>query len=76
VLYELYDCDEYVKCFVLLFGCEHMTVVGRTMARFVALAQARLTRPGETCRSRLGVSRTLAQAESSGFERDIVSLKR
>jgi len=46
------------------------------MAIFVALAQARLTRPGETCRNRLGVSRTLAQAESSGFERGIVSLKR
>jgi len=60
VLYELYDCDEYVKCLVLLFGYEHVTVVGRTVARSVTLAQARLTRPGETCRSRLGVSKTLA----------------
>ena len=76
MLYELYDCNECVKCLVLLFGCEHVTVAGRIVARFVALAQARLTCPGETCRSRLGVSRTLAQAESSGFERGTVSLKR
>ena len=76
MLYELYDCDEYVKCLVLLFGCEHVTVAGRTVARYVALAQARLTRPSETCSSRLGVSKTLAQADSSGFERGIVSLRR
>jgi len=48
-------CSEYAKCFVLLFGCENMTVAGRTVARSVALAQARLTRPGETCRSRPGL---------------------
>ena len=35
-------CCEYAKCFVLLFGCENMTVAGSTMAKFVALAHARL----------------------------------
>jgi len=64
---KLYGYDECVKCLVLLFGCKHATVAGRSVAGFVALTQARLTRPGETCRSRLGVSRTLAKAESSGF---------
>ena len=76
MLYELYDCDECVNCLVLLIGCEHVTVAGETMVRYVTLAQARLTRPGETCRSKLGVSRTLAQAESFGFERGTVSLRR
>jgi len=76
VLYDLYDCDEFVNCLVLLFGCEHVTVAGETVARSVTLTQARLTRPGETCRSKLGVLRTLAQEESSGFERGTVSLKR
>ena len=76
MLYDLYDCDECVNYLVLLFGCEHVIVAGETMARSVTLAQARLTRSGETCRSKLGVSRTLAQAESSGFERGTVSLRR
>jgi len=40
---------------VLLFGCETVAAAGRTVARPVALAQARLSRPGETCRSRPGL---------------------
>ena len=43
---------EHEKYFVLVFRCENVTVAGRTMARFIALAQARLTHPGETCRNR------------------------
>jgi len=55
----------------------NMTVTGKTMARFVALAQARPTRLGETCRSRPGWhTRTLAQAECSCFEQGTVSLRR
>jgi len=42
VLYDLYDCDECVNCLVLLFGCEHVTIVGETVARSVTLAQVRL----------------------------------
>jgi len=75
VFYDLYDYDECMNCLVLLFGCKHVTVAGETVARSVTLAQARLTRPGETCKSKLGVSRPLAQAESSGFERGTVSLR-
>jgi len=48
VLYELYDCDESVNDLVLLFGCEHVTVAGETVARSVTLAQARVTLPGES----------------------------
>jgi len=70
MLYELYDCDECVNDHVLLFGCEHVTIVGEAVARSVTLAQTRVTRPGATCRSKPGVSQTLAQAESSGFEQE------
>ena len=76
MLYELYDCVECVNCLVLLFGCEHVTIVGEIVARSITLAQTRLTCPGETCRSKLGVSRTLTQVESYGFERGTVSLRR
>jgi len=48
-------CCEYANCFVLLFGCENMVVTWRTVARSIALAQARLTRPGEICKSRPGL---------------------
>jgi len=67
--YALYDCVECVNDHVLSFGCEHVTVLGEVVARSVNLAQARGTRPSETCRCKPGVSRTLAQAEDSGFER-------
>jgi len=39
---------------VLLFGYENVAIVGRTMARSDTLAQASLSRIGETCRSRPG----------------------
>ena len=42
MLYELYDCDECVNNLVLLFGCEHVTVAGVTVARSITLAQPRL----------------------------------
>jgi len=54
---------------VLSFGCEHVIVAREAVARSVNLVQARGTRPGETCRCKPRVSRTLAQAEDSGFER-------
>ena len=48
MLYELYDCDESVNDLVLLFGCEHMTVVGEIVARSFTLAQSRVTCPIES----------------------------
>jgi len=63
--YALYECVECVNDHVLSFGCEHVTIVRETVARSVNLAQARGTHPGETCRCKLGVSRTLAQSRSS-----------
>ncbi|QCD89789.1 hypothetical protein DEO72_LG4g739 [Vigna unguiculata] len=76
MLYELYDCDECVNDDVLLFGCEHVTVAGKAVTESVNLAQARVTRLGETCRGKPRVSRTLAQAEDTDFERGLVSLRR
>jgi len=38
----------------LLLGCGYVTVAGKAVARSVNLAQARVTRPGETCRSNQG----------------------
>jgi len=39
----------------LLFRCENVAIAGRIVARSVALTQARLTRPGETCRNKPGL---------------------
>ena len=39
----------------LLVGCECVAVAERTVARHITLAQARLTRPGETCKNRPGL---------------------
>jgi len=44
-----------MKCLDCCLGCEKVVVAWRTMARPVTLAQARLTRLGETCRSRPGL---------------------
>jgi len=60
MLYALYDCVEYVNDQVLSFGCEYVTVAREAVARSTNLAQAGGTRPGETCRCKPRVSRTLA----------------
>jgi len=53
-LHELYVCDECVNDLGLLLGYGYVTVAGKAVARFVNLAQARVTHPGETCRSNQG----------------------
>jgi len=58
MLYALYDCVECVNCHVLSFGCEHVIVAGGAVAGSVNLAQARVTRLGETCKSKLRVRET------------------
>jgi len=54
VLHELYVCDECVNDLGLLLGYGYVTVAGKAVARSVNLAQARVTRPSETCRSNQG----------------------
>jgi len=76
MLYVLYDCVECVNCHVLSFGCKHVIVAGGTVVGSVNLAQARVTRPGETCRSKLRVCETsprrrtlvLSEAQSRSSE--------
>jgi len=54
VLHELYVCDECVIDLGLLLGWGYVTVTRKAVARSVNLSQARVTRPGETCRSNQG----------------------
>jgi len=60
MLYALYDCVKCVNDQVLSFRCEYVTVAGEVVARSVNLPQSGGTRPGETCRCKPRVSRTLA----------------
>ncbi|QCE06322.1 hypothetical protein DEO72_LG9g1333 [Vigna unguiculata] len=56
--------------------CSVVGVRGETMARSDTLAQASLSRLGETCRNRSGLHSSSRSGESSCFERGTISLRR
>jgi len=65
-----------VECLVLLFGYENVAVGWRIVARYDTLAQASLSRLGETCRNRLGSYSSSHSSVELSFERGDISLKR